>query len=380
MPSVLAAALSDRIRDVASRVAPGWPDGADPATVFDTARARLLGIAASTDDSWRSAQSEWAGDGADAAALFTTATANAIADLVGALEAMSTATAEAAVAAARARARLDEILAEFENRAAHLETELDPPEADHAVAAEGRRALAEAERVVEQLRTELDAQAATVAAPTTGSPAATRPAGAALPGGVSSPPGTGGGSGGLGGGLGGLSGLGGLGALSGLGGSSGVGASTAAPFGGAPESARALANPDAGVFGDGVAITLPDGSTATAPNEVAASAVRHALTQLGVPYHWGGTAPGVGLDCSGLTQWAYGEAGLGLPRLAQEQDVGAPIDGGSLRPGDLAVWDGHVAMVVGNGLMVEAGDPVQLSPIRTSNAGQGFQGFWRPTG
>lgn len=28
----------------------------------------------------------------------------------------------------------------------------------------------------------------------------------------------------------------------------------------------------------------------------------------------------------------------------------------------------------------EAGDPVQLSPVRTTNAGQGFQGFWRPTG
>jgi peptidoglycan DL-endopeptidase CwlO len=48
-------------------------------------------------------------------------------------------------------------------------------------------------------------------------------------------------------------------------------------------------------------------------------------------------------------------------------------------PGDLAVWDGHVAMIVGNGAMVEAGDPVQLSPIRTTNLNQGFQGFFRPT-
>jgi cell wall-associated NlpC family hydrolase len=85
------------------------------------------------------------------------------------------------------------------------------------------------------------------------------------------------------------------------------------------------------------------------------------------------------LDCSGLTQWAYREAGLDLPRLAQEQDVGAAVDAGSLRPGDLAVWDGHVAMIVGDGVMVEAGDPVKLSAIRTTNAGQGFQGFWRPT-
>ena len=140
-----------------------------------------------------------------------------------------------------------------------------------------------------------------------------------------------------------------------------------------------VSSPEAAMFGDGVAIRLPDGTTVTAPNALAASAVRHALTQLGVPYDWGGTTPGVGLDCSGLTQWAYSEAGLQLPRLAQEQDVGASIAAGDLRPGDLAVWDGHVAMIVGNNTMIEAGDPVKLSAIRTTNAGQGFQGFWRPT-
>lgn len=143
-----------------------------------------------------------------------------------------------------------------------------------------------------------------------------------------------------------------------------------------PDGAEAA---DAALFGEGVAVRLPDGTVVMAPNAVAASAVRHALTQLGVPYQWGGTAPGVGLDCSGLTQWAYQEAGLNIPRLAQEQDIGASIAHGAVLPGDLAVWDGHVAMVVGDNLMVEAGDPVKLSPIRTANAGQGFQGFWRPT-
>jgi len=29
---------------------------------------------------------------------------------------------------------------------------------------------------------------------------------------------------------------------------------------------------------------------------------------------------------------------------------------GALRPRDLAVWDGHVAMIDGNGVMVEAND------------------------
>ncbi len=89
--------------------------------------------------------------------------------------------------------------------------------------------------------------------------------------------------------------------------------------GGAPTDAElaGLPLPEQDKFGDGVAVTLPDGSTVKAPNTVAANAVRYALTQLGVPYVWGGTTPGVGLDCSGLTQWAYHQAGLDLPRLAQ---------------------------------------------------------------
>ncbi|QBJ95411.1 NlpC/P60 family protein [Rhodococcus sp. ABRD24] len=131
--------------------------------------------------------------------------------------------------------------------------------------------------------------------------------------------------------------------------------------------------------GSGVEVLLPDGSTAVAPNKEAADAVRYALTQQGVPYQWGGTSPGQGLDCSGLTQWAYGEAGVDLPRLAQEQTVGTPVDPENLMPGDLAVWDGHVAMVIGNGQMVEAGDPVSVSSIRTTNIGMAFYGFYRPT-
>ncbi|MED5801378.1 NlpC/P60 family protein [Gordonia sp. Z-3] len=130
--------------------------------------------------------------------------------------------------------------------------------------------------------------------------------------------------------------------------------------------------------GTGVAIRLPDGSIAHAPNERAAKAVRAALSQRGVPYVWGGTTPD-GFDCSGFTQWAYRQAGVELPRLAQDQDMaGVAVGQSELQPGDLAVWDGHVAMYVGNNQLVEAGDPVQTSPLRTTNAGQGFQGFFRP--
>lgn len=132
--------------------------------------------------------------------------------------------------------------------------------------------------------------------------------------------------------------------------------------------------------GTGVKITLPDGSVVEAPNEKAATAVRSAISACGTPYVWGGNDPNSGIDCSGLTKYAYGEAGVELPRLAQEQHIGHPqVSPGDLQPGDLAVWDGHVAMVVGNGQLVEAGDPVSISSIRTENSGMEFYGFYRPT-
>ena len=51
-----------------------------------------------------------------------------------------------------------------------------------------------------------------------------------------------------------------------------------------------------------------------------------------------------------------------------------------LQPGDLVVWTGHVAMYAGDGQMIEAGSPVQMSSVRTDNIGMPFKGFWRPTG
>lgn len=88
------------------------------------------------------------------------------------------------------------------------------------------------------------------------------------------------------------------------------------------------------------------------------AAVTYAASQIGVPYVWGGETPGVGFDCSGLTQWAWGKAGVYIPRTAAEQYnaiAHVPLD--QLRPGDLLFYynlDGdneidHVVMYVGSG-------------------------------
>jgi cell wall-associated NlpC family hydrolase len=365
MPSALVAALAAPIREVQSLVGPGWssdPAG-DPATALGRVRDALDDVSAAARRAWSQAEVSWFGAGADAAAKFAATTVAAVDASAGTFERLGATAQTAGAAVSRANERLRAIVERFEARAAALEPYLESPAAEKELLAEAQRSLAEAVSVVEELRAELDGHAATLTAPMApASPAATTPAGLASPSMPSMGSGFGGGAP--------------MSPLSGAGGMLGSGFGDLAPLS-PPEATAPL--PDAAAFGDGFAVRLPDGSSAMAPNAVAASAVRHALTQLGVPYQWGGTAPGVGLDCSGLTQWAYHEAGLNIPRLAQEQDVGGAVDAGSLRPGDLAVWDGHVAMIVGNGTMIEAGDPVKLSPIRTENAGQGFQGFWRPT-
>jgi cell wall-associated NlpC family hydrolase len=363
--SGLVAALAAPLKAVQSTVGPGWSTdpAADPGTMLTRVRDALSAVSAATRRAWH--QTDWTGAGADGAADFTARTVAAIDDLADRAEAMNVAASAAGAAVARAHERLRDIVHDFESRAAALEPFLDSPEVAASLRAEAQRSLAEAVTVVEELQDELDRHTAALTGPAAPPPVSTAPAGLGSASMPSMGPGLGG------------SGLAGSAPMSPL--SNGTSSAGFGELAGLFTRDAPTSSPEAATFGDGVAIRLPDGTTVTAPNAVAASAVRHALTQLGVPYDWGGTTPGVGLDCSGLTQWAYSEAGLNLPRLAQEQDVGAPVAAGDLRPGDLAVWDGHVAMIVGNDTMIEAGDPVQLSSIRTGNAGQGFQGFWRPT-
>jgi peptidoglycan DL-endopeptidase CwlO len=350
VPGALVTQLTAPLLDLQAAVGSGMFNGDDPARMLRHAGQMLTDIAAVGTAAAHQMDAAWSGTAADAATRTITTALSGTTLAASRASDMADRLGAAADAVARTRAELRRIVDDFVATAHALERDL--PESADELVGEAQRALREAQAVVEELRAELDGHTAALAAtppgPTPSAP--TTPSGfAAAP--MSSPSGWG-----------------------------GMPAAAPAPAGmqsQADLAAAPLADP--GFLGEGVAVALPDGSTVTAPNEVAASAVRHALTQLGVPYVWGGTTPGVGLDCSGLTQWAYHEAGLNLPRLAQEQDVGTAVNPGSLRPGDLAVWDGHVAMIVGNGMMIEAGDPVQLSPIRTTNAGQGFQGFWRPT-
>jgi peptidoglycan DL-endopeptidase CwlO len=112
-----------------------------------------------------------------------------------------------------------------------------------------------------------------------------------------------------------------------------------------------------GTIGAGaVTATAYTGSTATEGGKAAAFAVAEA--QAACPYVYGGTGPcSDGFDCSGLAQAAWASAGLAIPRTTYEDWDSLPhISMSSLEPGDLILYDGegHVAVYVGNGMIVDA--------------------------
>jgi cell wall-associated NlpC family hydrolase len=136
--------------------------------------------------------------------------------------------------------------------------------------------------------------------------------------------------------------------------------------------------PAASALGGTTAVSSSDAATianaeATAPTAAAQHAVAVAAQYLGTPYHFGGASPASGFDCSGLAQYAYGQSGVGLPRVAADQfKVGQPVDRASLQPGDLVFFQDstgyihHVGMYLGDDKFIQAphtGDVVKISSL-----------------
>ncbi|WP_197084816.1 transglycosylase family protein [Saccharothrix sp. ST-888] len=104
-----------------------------------------------------------------------------------------------------------------------------------------------------------------------------------------------------------------------------------------------------------------------------AAAINFALSKVGQAYVYGGSSDG-GWDCSGLTQAAFRQAGISLPRVAADQaDVASRVSLDSLQPGDLLFWSNngsnsgvyHVAIYIGDGKYVEAANPKAGVKIET---------------
>jgi len=154
-----------------------------------------------------------------------------------------------------------------------------------------------------------------------------------------------------------------------------------------------LGNKLSGLFGGGsMTVGVPTGASqpkgntknvntvSTGVSMQAKEAVAAAETKLGDPYQWGGTGPNA-FDCSGLTQWAYQQAGVNLPRTSQEQwsflqkrSIALnKVEEGDLvfatSPGDGGTFNapGHVAMMISNNRLIQAphtGADIEIIPYQ----------------
>lgn len=121
-------------------------------------------------------------------------------------------------------------------------------------------------------------------------------------------------------------------------------------------------------------------------------AIDRGMSQLGVPYSWGGGNENgptkgirdggvadsygdynkVGFDCSGLMIYAFGGLGISLPHYTGYQyTAGKQVPSSNMKRGDMIFYgpnaSQHVALYLGDGKMLEApqsGDIVKVSPVR----------------
>jgi cell wall-associated NlpC family hydrolase len=114
--------------------------------------------------------------------------------------------------------------------------------------------------------------------------------------------------------------------------------------------------------------------------------IRRGMSQMGVPYSWGGgNAAGpsrgigsgsgtVGFDCSGLVLYSFAGVGIKLPHYSGSQyNMGRKIPSAQMRRGDVIFYgpggSQHVTIYLGDGQMLEAPDvglKVRVAPVRTS--------------
>lgn len=117
-----------------------------------------------------------------------------------------------------------------------------------------------------------------------------------------------------------------------------------------------------------------------APSGRAGDAVQFAYDQIGDPYGYGDAGPN-SWDCSGLTQGAWGAAGVSLSHNTNMQWNEVPhVSRDELAPGDLVFYNdlNHVAIYAGDNVIVHAptaGQNVTTAPLDS----MAIVGFGRPS-
>ena len=151
-------------------------------------------------------------------------------------------------------------------------------------------------------------------------------------------------------------------------------ARAAAAAGGSPEGSSQVPS---WAWGSGASATQGD------------VAANWALTQLGKPYQWGGAGPDA-YDCSGLSMMAWARAGVQLAHWTGYQwESGPHVPLNELQRGDLLFYATntadpntihHVAIYIGNGMMVNAPYTGAFVRIDGMYSPGGLIGAVRPAG
>ena len=135
------------------------------------------------------------------------------------------------------------------------------------------------------------------------------------------------------------------------------------------EAAALQARQQAAAAAAAALMSQPTSSPVVTGSGGARVAVQWAYRELGKPYQWGAAGPN-SFDCSGLTQYVWGKAGVYLDHYTGSQwNEGQHVDRSQLQPGDLVFFGSdlhHVGLYVGNNNMIEA--PYTGANVRVSYA------------
>lgn len=109
-------------------------------------------------------------------------------------------------------------------------------------------------------------------------------------------------------------------------------------------------------------------------DETFAAILEEAEKYLGFPYVWGGSSPSTSFDCSGFVSYVYNQCGWDFGRLGAQGLYNISTPTNNPKPGDLVFFTGtydtpgvsHVGIYVGDGWMLDCGDPIHYSNLNTN--------------